>query len=359
MKEDFSMNRDKKTGVQVCWNRGPMRFVLAVLALVILVGCSSFKSSQRINLMPFTENTLAIAGDIKEGLGDSRPIYISDHSRGPEVDNYKMEWKKIRSIWRAIIAYSIEIVTISESRISEPEKAQALAQFIEDLKDAAFASPWPEQRLTQEELQEIIEDVRIQQEFLDALSAAQPIIDQIVHLTDYTTERLLDLQLVAAEEVNASIESEHAGLIEYTSLLRTAKYELFRNISLLSRYRRGDSTVLDEMFTSDPSLLEVIDSRENITSKDLQAIERRLIDKLSMFEIVKAQFDPDMELYQHQMRELEDLIKVATSTISRIRVATIVWARTHRKMAAGITDPAKINVMGMASKAMKSALPIP
>lgn len=335
------------------------RFLPAALILLMLAGCAPLTGRRRANLLPFAENTLAIAGDIRAGIAEVRPIYIHNHIQGPAVRQYQEEWDKARRIWRAIIAYSVEIVTISESRVSNSKKAQALADYIVDLREATAYEPWPEPHLSKEEFGEIIENVRARKKFLDALGAAQPIIDEVVHLIDYVSERLLDIELRAADEITASIEKEHAGLLEYTALLKEAKYSLFHNMVLLARYRDGDSTVLDEMFASDPSLLEVIGSRQHISTKDVQAIEKRLYDRVSAYELIQRQFDPDMELYQRQMRELEDLSRASTETISRIRIATIVWARTHRKMAAGITDPALIDVMGMAKKAIGIAMPIP
>ena len=51
-----------------------------VIAVAAALGCSKFKSSQRVNLAPFAEDMIAIAGDIQYGLGQVHVVYVRDYA---------------------------------------------------------------------------------------------------------------------------------------------------------------------------------------------------------------------------------------------------------------------------------------
>ncbi len=42
-----------------------------------------------------------------------------------------------------------------------------------------------------------------------------------------------------------------------------------------------------------------------------------------------------------------------------MRVVVVVWSKAHSKLAAGITDPATIDLVGSVVRAAKGVLPIP
>lgn len=43
----------------------------------------------------------------------------------------------------------------------------------------------------------------------------------------------------------------------------------------------------------------------------------------------------------------------------RLNLAIVAWSRAHQRMAAGITDPAQIDIFGIAKKAAGAASPLP
>jgi hypothetical protein len=65
-----------------------------------------------------------------------------------------------------------------------------------------------------------------------------------------------------------------------------------------------------------------------------------------------------LELYRNKVYELDELARLASENLTKTRITVIVWSRTHRGLAQGITDPAKFDVMGIAKQALSSALPI-
>jgi len=131
---------------------------------------------------------ISVAGDIQYSLFQHRLVTVRKLAKGPEVDKFALYVDKLRRVIRGIIAYSIEIVTVSESNKSGKEKARALADYLESLKQPMLEKPIQEFHFTVEQLDTIILNVRSQKKFLDALGAAQPLIDEVASTTGVLTE---------------------------------------------------------------------------------------------------------------------------------------------------------------------------
>lgn len=59
---------------------------LMIWALIVLNGCSSLRSTKRLDLAPFAEHTISLASDIEYGLTEtSRAVYLREFWHDPEV----------------------------------------------------------------------------------------------------------------------------------------------------------------------------------------------------------------------------------------------------------------------------------
>jgi len=52
-------------------------------------GCSQFKKQKRLNLGPFAEDMITVAGEVQYGLAQNRPIYIREFAGGPANDRLR------------------------------------------------------------------------------------------------------------------------------------------------------------------------------------------------------------------------------------------------------------------------------
>jgi hypothetical protein len=68
---------------------------------------------------------------------------------------------------------------------------------------------------------------------------------------------------------------------------------------------------------------------------------------------------PELEQFQKEMQELDNLISIADRGIRQSKGAIVVWRRSHQTMAAGITEPAAIDLFGIAQAAVRKVAPIP
>ena len=74
---------------------------------------------------------------------------------------------------------------------------------------------------------------------------------------------------------------------------------------------------------------------------------------------MRTQLAPDIDLYRKQQAELEELVAAFNTALRQARVAVIAWSRAHQRLASGITDPAEIDIFGIAKKAAGTYLPVP
>lgn len=335
-----------------------LRFVV-FFALATLLGCSKFRSSRGMNLKPFAEDMIAIAGDIQYGLGQTHVIYLRDYSNTPEVAQLDLLATKARLLIRETIAYAIQVVTLAESRMSDGEKAKALADYLEGLLRPVVTAPHPPLHITPADLDTLVDDVAAQTEFLDALAASQPVIDETSRVAGELfeeTKNALDNMILAVQD---QIDADIKPVVDADRLLRRAQVETTYNLGLIQAYRLGNEAALDSLMKSEPSLHEYEIPKGGPSLEFMQSVEERLFTKLRALREIRDQLRPDVELYWKQQEELEKLTASYNTALRQARVAVLAWGRAHARLAAGITNPAEINVLGIARKAAGSAVPIP
>ena len=329
--------------------------ILVAAIITLMPGCSQFKSSRRMNLNPFAENMIAIAGDIQYGLAQQEVIYLRNHINIPEVDNLNIYLGKMRAVMRGSIAYSIEIVTLSNSTLSGSEQCDALADYLDGLLRPVLESPAPPLHFSIAKLDTILDNARQQTKLLDALGTTQPIVNEIAR----TTSEIIDDTNIAMDEATDAIREtllkNNEILLKGIRTMREYQLHTVMSIEYIARYRRGEKAALDTLFAMQPSLKEVVSSTTRPSAEDMRAIEDRLLYLLKSMHDVREQMMPDLELYWKQQRELDGLIKTYKAALRKAHVAIIAWSRAHQRLAAGMTDPAKIDVLGLAGKAAGAA----
>jgi len=329
------------------------------LSLAVLLGCSNFRSQRHMDLKPFAEDMIAIAGDIQYGLGQNNVVYLRGYEDLPEARRVRTMGLKARRLIRETIAYAIEVVTLAESSQKDEEKSKALADYLDGLLRPVLSKPVPPLNITVAELDTIVADVAQQKKFLDALAAAQPVIDEVARVSGELfddTKNALDELMVAVQE---RIDEDIKPVIDADKALRKAQVETTYNLGFLQKYRMGDRSAIDSLMAVEPSLHE-FDIPEGEPSRELlYAIEERLSAKLRFLREVRDQLRPDVELYWKRQEELGTLSASYNAALRQARVAVLAWARAHARLAAGVTDPAQIDLLGIARKAAGSAVPIP
>lgn len=341
-------------------SRPALYFGLACLLFAsVTTGCSSFKSKKRLDMGRFAEDMIAVAGEIQYSLGQRQAIYIRDYRDTPELAPLEFQTKRAKSLVRGVIHYSIQLVTVGDSRKSGPEQASALAGYLENALQGVIGGPESALDLTPAEVDTILSDIRSQEKFLDAINAAQPVVDEVAIASGKIFDDTKAAMDIAVAAVRNRIEDRFHDVRVADQLLEQRQIQTVYNIAYLPKIRMGVPGALDSLLVREPSLPALVDTTGGLDASEIQRIEDRLLTILTRIREVRDQLQPDIEMYYKQQNELDMMENLWHAELRKARVSVVAWARAHKRMAQGITDPASIDVLGIARKASGTVLPVP
>jgi hypothetical protein len=334
-------------------------FLFGVGLMTLLISCAASQAQKKINLAPFAENAVSIVSEVEYGLSQARAIHIRPFIGGPATIEYQEQWNRMGRILRGIVAYSVQIVTISQSDMSDKEKAAALSDYMAGLAAPILDDPEIGLTLTREEFSIAVENIRNQGDYIKAMNAAQSIVDEVARSAEEVIRDLRDAQDGARLEVARKIETDHASFLKFKNELKKGQERTLQSIVYLSRWRAGQESMVDSLLINDPALREYLKPGQKITFETAGKISNLLRTRLEGGKLILEQMFPEMEQYHNEMQELDELITIADRGIRQSRGAVAVWRRSHQMMAAGITDPAALDLFGVAQAAVRKVAPIP
>lgn len=332
------------------------RFVLFAVILAVLAGCSYIKPTKHLDFKPFAEYTITLAADIEYGLSRSTVHYLREFHNDPVIVEHGHMWDGVRMILKGVVAYSVEVTTLGSSTLSGPERCDKFAEFVDNLVRPVLRTYPGVLRATEGDLDMLCMNIREEKDLLGALGQAQPLIDELARVSDGVFDGVGDGLDVVVDYLVTKIDSMNADIIGYHNLVRTLQSNVFAALVILGEYRRGDPTAMQRLFELDPQLIELTDNDIKLSIKELQAIEDRLLFKAQKAREFKEQLAPDLELYRNQQAEAAALYNNARQQLTKARITIVVWSRSHRNLAQGIVDPAKVNIFDLTKKAIDTAL---
>jgi hypothetical protein len=314
-----------------------------------------------MDLAPFAENTISLATEIDYGITESSNLVnLRVIWNDPALVAHRKEWEKIRALLKGVVAYSVELTTLGNSTLNGPERARALADFLDPLaRPVLEADRRKVARLgiTPAKMDSILSDIRVQKDLLGALTAAQPIIDEVARVSDNIfdeTAKSLDKTTVA---LVARLDEINGNALYFEKLINEAQYSILKRFVYLDEYRNNnDLSAADSLFVEDPQLLDLVKDPKDLTLTDIDKIENRLLFKMGAVDDFSKQIRPDIDRYHDQQIELAALYVKASKQLKRARTTMIVWSRAHRNLAQGITDPARIDLFDITKKAIKTVM---
>jgi len=333
--------------------------MLSIIFMTLQIGCAAFQAQKKINLAPFAENAVSIVSEVEYGLSQARAIHIREFIGGPASQSYRDQWVKMGRFLKGIVAYSVQIVTISQSDMSDNKKAGKLADYLESLASAVFEDPSLGFRISRNEFNDIISNIRKQDTYFNAMNAAQPVVDEVARMAEVVLTELKVAQDRARAEVATRIEADHAPVLKYEDELKDGVDRTLQSAVYLSRWRKGEKSMEDSLLAGDPALKEFLKPGQRMTYEIAGKISQLLIARLEAGKLIQEHIYPELEQYQTEMMELDNLIAIADRGIKQSKAAIVVWRRAHQTMAAGITEPAAIDLFGIAQAAVKKVAPIP
>lgn len=320
----------------------------ALAVLVALCGCSRFKTSKRIDMGPFAENTTTMVGEIQRVHRPPTWTYLKPYRDRPSVVAAREAGVPVRSLLVGVALYSSQIVALSESPHSESRKAQELARYLDEVARPGIVSgETADIGITPAQLDTILGRVRSSTTFLRALGEAQPLVHSATVYGGKLLDRLETAVEAASKDVDDAIEMRFAPLRRNLTDMQDVHTRIVSNFAQLYHARFGDHSELEELRRSNPGVAEMLPKSRKPTGKELDVAEARLAAELDQIDTVRRQLVPEFELYRKHQAELEGLRTQTTEVIRLGRSTLALWSRSHRNLAAGIAVPPAIDVVGL------------
>ncbi|MGH7742340.1 MAG: hypothetical protein ACRENS_10000 [Candidatus Eiseniibacteriota bacterium] len=321
---------------------------LGVFSASVLSGCSAFQGSKRIDVAPFSENTVGMLSEMQKFNRPVAWVYLRKYTNLPTVTAARQGVQPIRDLLRGVGFYSTQVVSLYDSPLPEQRKISELARYLNDyIRPPLAAADTSETRFSTADLDDVLAKIRASKTFLDALSAAQPLINATVARGNALFEDMDNLVIAAAADINGRVEAEYAPLKASVLDLDAMHVASAHSYALLQRYRGGDSAALDSLRAEDPATGSHLAGGAHPTAKDLDEAERYLIERTGTIKSLREQLEPEFTNYRDSIAELDELRGQTDDRAKLGRMTLMLWARSHRNLAAGISVKPMIDVMGM------------
>lgn len=304
------------------------QLLLSILVLSILSGCASwegkFSRTTVADIGIFADQTLAALTDPEIGLQVGKSVYIRDYivESEPEEQQFAQATKDLELRLLRLIKYSLGLVDIAENSKSEAEKIERYAEFLQAMQIKAEENAGYEAG----HYDNIIENIRSQEKFHEALQQAQPIINASGRgyqtLLDGIDESMKRLEA----KVDRKIDERFATVIRYQKALEEEKYAILIALGQLYKTYKGDPDAFQLLRDSNVVRKKALMPKDDPTEDDLSAIAEHLIKRLEITHKIWQEIEPDWELYRATHRELDSLEAEIKNRLNRTRATIIIWA---------------------------------
>jgi hypothetical protein len=323
---------------------------LCLLLLIFLVstltGCgarSKFMRTKTEDLAPFADQTISMVADIAGGVEKARTVTLQTlvDWDDPDVKEYVSLREEINGLFRGIVVYSVDIVAIAEANKSGEEKAAALANYLQGIEKPMETQSYVKLRMSQTEIDEILNNIRGQKTLFDGLVAAQPIINEVARFGDEILEQMRLRLLSIDRQVDKAVE-ERFGYLDALGVALEEKLRLLSEAQgYVLAYKKGDRSAIARL-----RQMEVIGIKQQIPSgrltwKQIDEIDQWILSRIVANQKVMKEHDFSFQVYIDTRNELDTVIGNRMARIAAGRLFLFTWARAHQKMAAGKTEPAE------------------
>lgn len=331
--------------------------LLMLAGTTALCGCSAFKSSKRMDMAPFSENTGVLFAEASQVSRQFEFKYLRPYLSTPEVQDLRVKALPILIALRGVVYYSNQVVAINNSKLSDKEKNEHLARYLSEIMEKAKAKRSSEGLgFDEAAAQTVLENVRVGKTYLDGIAAASPIVNAVVAAI---MEQLDEFQQATIPTAVSALDKEIETTVAETranySNLKTLQMRSMRAANLFYQVRMGDAGELNALLEEDPSVKEFIPSPEKATAKTMDAAEGYLLDRLDKVDRMIHQLDADMAQYNAMRDELETWRITVDDKVKVARNAIMIWGQSHRNLGVGIPVPPLIDVEGLAGSALGTA----
>jgi hypothetical protein len=239
---------------------------LLLLPAFLLVGCSSFQSSRHLDMGPFAENTVSMLAEAQRSVQPFEWHYLYEYREGALADSMQSEAELVRDVFRGIGFYSIEVVALNQSKLSNKERAARLANYIgEAARPIVKEGDLGEYGITKAQLDSVLTNIRAQSSYIGAIGAAHPLVYSIVTFTIARVDTVAAMVQPSFDFIRAEIKANFAGIRAEIVELNQLEETNVRNYLLLQEHRARKPGALDSLLARDPSMANVLTPKDKFS----------------------------------------------------------------------------------------------
>jgi hypothetical protein len=271
--------------------------------------------------------------------------------------------KPLLELVRGVNAYSLQVVSLNEARVSDETKVKELVRFLHGASQQALLEQGDEAEiaLTKERREEILKDIGRKERYMDALMAAEPIVNAVLARgLDLADE--VDRAIVrSVNAIEGEVQAQYAPMLANRAALLRLQERTLQAEAWAEGLGFGDEAAAEELRTNVPVLAEYLPAGRKPGPKDQAAMVAALSAQALRIKAALEQMDPQYQAYRESVLELDQLRAKTTENAKLARSVLMLWARSHKNLARGVEVPpmfdlAKI-VMSSATGAAKTVLP--
>ncbi len=337
-----------------------MRKILAALcAAALLNGCAAykknFKNKSVADIGLFADSTITMLSTLNLTLNRDETLLVRRFvlEDGEEERHVKELSDDLRRGLENIVRYSIDIVNIAEMDGPQTNKVNAYANYLVQFRDDMLTNP----ALDAEAFDNTIEDVMVQEEFVEALRKAQPLLNAAILNGALRVDDLIRALDDFAVVLDTRIDVEYADIIQYRAKLEREKFNIMTAFELIYDAYRMDEPNLDALKDSAVIWTPEIIPEGRPTKEDLGKIGEHLHNRMASLQAVQDAMRPNWEDYMATHKELDAIVDETVANVQQSRIMLLTWVRAHQKMAAGQTDPAGWFDIGEVTKSLIKTAP--
>jgi len=325
------------------------------LSVMLSSGCSNFRGSARMDMGPFAENTTAMLAEAQAVLQPLPWRHLRRYQAQARNDKaMQAEVDAVRGIFRGIGIYSLQVVSLNASRLSEGERARLLASYFDDvLQPILDAGMEGELGLTRGMVDTTLTNIRSAPTYMDAIRAADPMVYTVVQFSIERIDRVEAKTVPAFEQITSLIEVGFAPTRAEIARLDSTEAADVRAYLTLQDYRVGKAT-REAVIAADPLLARVLAGKNEVA--EYEEAQRILRERLAATDATRAQLIPRQAEYREEIGEVMDLGVELQRRIRAARMMLVYWLRAHRNLAQGVQVPPAINVGGILGSSAKKAV---
>jgi hypothetical protein len=336
------------------------RALLATTALALVcasAGCSSVRTTRRLDMQPFAENTVTAIGEMRKL--ETPPIWIRlrPFFSHPSIVETRAITKPLVELVRGVNAYSLQVVALNESRISEKSKVRELVRYLRGASQLALLeeADSAEVRLTPERREQIFKDIEKRETLMDALQAADPIVNAVL-ARGFELSDAVDASIMkSSAAIEAEVQANFHDMLEDRADLVKLQEQTARALVLAQRLAFGDEEAAAQLRKTVPMLSELLPEGRKPGRKEHQAVVEDLAGQAAKIKTALDQIDPQYQAYRESILELDTLRAGKVDNAKLARSVLMVWARSHKSLARGVEVPPMFDLAGIISTSAKTA----